>query len=233
MITKDAEKESLIDEIVDFRIPLYRLAISGKIKLEPEVNKEAHILIKKLTHKSTDDLKRLKRWEEEKIKPVWRKSGADDVNYEYWCKKDCWSIDEGVALLLGKNPKIVTYNDVRFKLPSSDADFKFTRQYDEIRELALRSLMAKRLNEFNTPQYFIEWAREKDISIPNDLEMNILSNSNRDAELQRDANILAARWKEEGRLNFSLRNIAETLSVTDKWNEMTAIRIERIIKKAW
>lgn len=119
-----------------------------------------------------------KRAEYEKLRtPVWMRPGADDVDYELCLKMECWSIEEGVALLLGKNPKIVTNSEVMDSRLISDADIEFKRQYDAIMESAFRSVNIERLKEFNTPQNFIQWAKDRNITIPGDLEANIQPNS--------------------------------------------------------
>jgi len=55
----------------------------------------------------------------------------------------------------------------------------------------------------------------------------------RDAELQQNANDLAMQWKEDGRRSFTKREIASELAISEKWNFMTAYRIERILRKQW
>jgi len=55
----------------------------------------------------------------------------------------------------------------------------------------------------------------------------------RDEELQASADALAAQWKREGRRVMTKREIAKELSKSDDWKEITANRIERIIRATW
>lgn len=59
------------------------------------------------------------------------------------------------------------------------------------------------------------------------------SGQSRDAELQLAANQLAGSWRLEGKRLFSKRDIAVALASSPDWQEMTASRIERIIKVEW
>lgn len=61
----------------------------------------------------------------------------------------------------------------------------------------------------------------------------ILKISPRDKALQDDANALAKKWIGKNRIIFSEREIAEELATSNKWKQMTAARIERIIRKGW
>lgn len=55
----------------------------------------------------------------------------------------------------------------------------------------------------------------------------------RDKTLQIAASALAKQWKSEGRKSFTVRKIAQALAKSDDWMEMTADRIERIIRRDW
>jgi hypothetical protein len=55
----------------------------------------------------------------------------------------------------------------------------------------------------------------------------------RDKALQTAANELAGQMKKTKHRHPTKRDIAMKLSISDKWNKMTANRIERIIVKTW
>lgn len=55
----------------------------------------------------------------------------------------------------------------------------------------------------------------------------------RNWELQCDANALAEQWQREGRRRILRRDIAKALAQSEKWKEMKAITIERILRVEW
>jgi hypothetical protein len=55
----------------------------------------------------------------------------------------------------------------------------------------------------------------------------------RDEELQQAANKLARQWRKDNRRTFSKRDIANDLAKSDEWKDMTAVRIERLIRVKW
>ncbi len=59
------------------------------------------------------------------------------------------------------------------------------------------------------------------------------ADSTRDMDLQDAANALAMEWKQNNRIVFSKRDIAEELAKSVEWKAMTAVRIERILRKKW
>lgn len=74
-------------------------------------------------------------------------AGADFVR---WSKAAYWTIDEGVALLLGKAPEVVNWESVR---DSADVS-PFARRYAELRDLALRSQDSGQLTRRSVPALF-------------------------------------------------------------------------------
>jgi hypothetical protein len=55
----------------------------------------------------------------------------------------------------------------------------------------------------------------------------------RNKRLQTAANDLAGQMKKAKHRHLTKRDISLKLSISDEWNEMTAIRIERLIVKTW
>jgi hypothetical protein len=55
----------------------------------------------------------------------------------------------------------------------------------------------------------------------------------RNIKLQNSANKLAEQMKKAKHRHLTKRDISLKLSISDEWNEMTAIRIERLIVKTW
>lgn len=89
-----------------------------------------------------------------------------DADYDYWSKQACWKIDEGIALILGKDPRKVTWANIQKYTPQS----LFTRKFVELRELAFRYVSFQQLYECTPPGNFLAWAERLDISYPAELK---------------------------------------------------------------
>lgn len=57
--------------------------------------------------------------------------------------------------------------------------------------------------------------------------------ASRNLELQKDANSLAERLKQSGNRRFTKGQLAIELSKKSKWCSMSAVNIERILRKEW
>lgn len=66
-------------------------------------------------------------------------------NFAFWLNADFWTFDDALALLLGKNPKVVTWDAVNDAInpkgffKAAPARSKFLTAYTNLRDLALRS----------------------------------------------------------------------------------------------
>lgn len=100
---------------------------------------------------------------------VFYKCSAD---FEHWAKMPFWTLDESIALLLGKDPKAVTWNTM---LMCSEQNYAsdLARDYTRLRTLLLRALEAKELEESNSPATFLAWAKIKDLKIPEALQQAV------------------------------------------------------------
>ena len=90
---------------------------------------------------------------------------AAAADYEHWDKATTWTIDEAVALLLGKSPEAVTWEIVK-----RDTQFsKFAKIYARNRDLALRATEAGELSNPVQPSKFLGWAKQFGIDCPAEL----------------------------------------------------------------
>lgn len=92
-----------------------------------------------------------------------------DLNY--WAKTAYWSLDEAIALLLGKNPKIVNLESVRRapRYPISP----FVERYEELHALAKRAVATKELSQSVFPRRFIAWAVRLELECPAELKLAV------------------------------------------------------------
>jgi hypothetical protein len=88
-----------------------------------------------------------------------------DADFTYWATVGMWSLDESVALLLGKSPGELHWKSVQPFIGSSD----FAKEYDRVRALALKSEAMNRGQRPVPPSVVLEWAAEAKIDIPAEL----------------------------------------------------------------
>ncbi|MEW8070698.1 MAG: hypothetical protein AB2826_09755 [Candidatus Thiodiazotropha sp.] len=87
------------------------------------------------------------------------------ANFEYWRKAAYWNLEEATALILNKDPKVVTWEKVEPEVYHS----KFAKEYAQTRELVNRAAEADILVDKVTPRRFVSWAAEVGLTIPDGL----------------------------------------------------------------
>ncbi len=81
------------------------------------------------------------------------------ANFGFWTRVDAWSLEEAVALCLGRNPDLVNSKTLRGLLTKSP----FAQRFAELLKLAHRSQEAGTLKDPIPPVTFLEWAEQKGI----------------------------------------------------------------------
>ena len=110
---------------------------------------------------------------------LWNIVSATLVDFEYWSKMPYWSIEEGIALLLRRNPRVVTYKLVNNKHAPSSV---FKIEYMDIYEIARRSSISIGENEIgksNSPKSFLNWAKINNFKIPNELKVEVVKRNDK------------------------------------------------------
>ncbi len=100
---------------------------------------------------------------EERARFFHRPEAAAD--FDFWIKAAHWTLDEAVALSLGKNPRTVNWTAIQPYLGQSP----FAAKFDQRRMLATRARDANQLADSNVPGFFLAWAIRNDIDVPADL----------------------------------------------------------------
>ena len=90
-------------------------------------------------------------------------------DFEHWSKAQYWTIDEAVALSLGKAPERVNWSNVKPMVDYSP----FAKRYHDIRDLALRCVTWETLYDPILPALFLSWARKNDLSFPDELATKV------------------------------------------------------------
>ncbi|HGK7684495.1 TPA: hypothetical protein ACJ6XF_003061 [Legionella pneumophila] len=86
------------------------------------------------------------------------------ANYEYAARQAYWTIEEGIAWILGKNPKLVYWDSI-----SGYTSSPLVIQYQEIREIAERYHEENILQSKLPPATFLDWVRKIGYNIPSKL----------------------------------------------------------------
>jgi hypothetical protein len=88
-----------------------------------------------------------------------------EADFGYWSKVEYWTLDESIALLLGKSPEVVTWKSMQAYVNIS----AFAKQYERLRNLALRAQAMNRGQSAVYPSAVLAWADEVEIPVPKGL----------------------------------------------------------------
>jgi hypothetical protein len=123
-----------------------------KSKTEPELDQILSDFIK-----YKNDL------EEQAEKSLYYNKPDHDAEFDYWCKQPYWNVfDEGIVLILGKEPRKIKYDYIK----RCSSGSKFKKEYTEIRETAQRYITAEELSSLVRPGVFLAWAQRMGYKIP-------------------------------------------------------------------
>lgn len=87
------------------------------------------------------------------------------ADFNHWSKAEHWSLDEAIALVLGKAPEIVNWDTIKTYAGTSP----FVKQYSRLRDLTERARVWRKLYDLVLPPIFLKWAEDNEIAIPAEL----------------------------------------------------------------
>jgi hypothetical protein len=87
-----------------------------------------------------------------------------NADYIFWSKQATWSIDEGILLILGKDPRKVYWANIKEYAESS-----LVKKCIEMRETARRFIEAGQLNNPIPPGEFLTWSEKMGYKTPEQL----------------------------------------------------------------
>lgn len=93
------------------------------------------------------------------------------ANFQRWAKEPLWTVDEAVALSLGRDPESVTWDEIKAYSTSS-----FVAEFARRRGRMARAIAAgdmKLNNGAMRPHLFLEWGRAWDVPFPDELRMAV------------------------------------------------------------
>lgn len=100
---------------------------------------------------------------EEKARPF--NQPAADADFSYWAKMSYWTLDECVALSLGKGPKMVNWPVIQ----SFERVSPFVSEYARRREIVTRAETMGQLWQSTIPGLFLAWAERMRFPVPTEL----------------------------------------------------------------
>lgn len=93
------------------------------------------------------------------------------ANFERWAKQPCWTLDEATALILGKNPEVVNWDNIEPLVEVSP----FAGRYADIRRHLTHARANGQLFDPVSPEHFLTWACERGVVLASALEECIAS----------------------------------------------------------
>ncbi len=162
------------------------------------------------------------------------------ADFAYWSKMPFWSLEEGIALLLGKEPRVVNWDLVQHYQEWPHAT-ELSLNYAKLRDLVLRAHKMKEIEEQNTPFAFLEWADSRGIAIPDPLRSQVeyvqdikskFNNEIEDLLKSKDAEIFALQKKIQELEELVWEGFDETSSTHAK-ELAIAVKAHSAISKSW
>ncbi len=93
-----------------------------------------------------------------------------EADFDYWSRLPLWSNEEGIALLLGKDPEVVNWDVIRGYVNDPCYSSDLCSEYNQLRKVVVRALKFKEIEAWNTPDFFVAWAVRMCLDIPEELQ---------------------------------------------------------------
>jgi len=110
------------------------------------------------------------------------------ADFDHWSKAEHWSLEEAVALAMGKAPELVSWE----KIQGYGQVSPFVQKYGRLRDLAHRAVPWKKLYDPVLPTIFLKWAKDNKITVPAKLSEKVFELKGEAADWKKEA----ADWKE-------------------------------------
>ena len=154
---------------------------------------------------------------------------ANDAVLGNWSIMPYWTLDEGVALAFGTNPKIVTWEKVKVHIKPYYSS-PFALEYDRRREWTLRADCYNEPYDQISPGSFIEWAKGKNIIIPCELLEQLAANGisidswkESNEKLKKRYKELEELYDEQSLICKELTKLVELLAVNIRNNQLKLV----------
>jgi hypothetical protein len=105
---------------------------------------------------------------------------ASVPDFLHWSQRAYWTLDQGIALLLAKNPhevyweRVQNYVSCYYSIPlSQDYSIPLCQDYAKLRMIAVQASVMNEIKNQMTPAAFLEWADKKCLKIPKRLKQQV------------------------------------------------------------
>jgi len=160
------------DEIKSYRDKLEALP---EIELQEHFRTEQAILIEE-AHR------------EEQLRFFHQPHAAAD--FDHWSKAEHWSLEEAVALAMGKAPEVVSWEQIQSYRQVSP----FVQRYARLRDLAHRAVPWKKLYDPVLPTIFLKWTKDNEITVPAELSEKVFKLKGHAADWKKNYDELHAMY---------------------------------------
>ncbi len=120
-----------------------------------------------------------------------------EADFDYWSRLPLWSNDEGIALLLGKDPEVVNWDVIRGYVNDPCYSSDLCSDYNTLRKVVVRALKFKEIKAWNTPDVFVAWAVMMGLDIPEGLQETMAARPTHLEKIPSDSDILISRQAQE------------------------------------
>jgi len=90
------------------------------------------------------------------------------ADFDHWSKAEYWSLDEAIALILGKAPETVSWKTIECFWHSP-----FVKRYARLRDLTERAKTCQKLVDPVSPANFLKWAEDRHFPVPTELSEKV------------------------------------------------------------
>ncbi|MBR0940207.1 hypothetical protein [Bradyrhizobium liaoningense] len=137
------------------------------------------------------------------------------ADFDHWSKAEHWSLEEAVALAMGKAPELVSW----VKIQSYGQISPFVQKYGRLRDLAQRAVPWKKLYDPVLPTIFLKWAKDNEISVPAELSEKVFKLKGGAADWKKNYDELHAMYDQ---------HVADWKGVAEKQSELIESKQKRI-----
>lgn len=103
------------------------------------------------------------------IAGYWYNQDYAKADFSYWIKMPFWSLEEGLILVSGRDPRFVSLAKIEEKNKSGS----YARWLRDTLEIAKRCVQVETLMTQNAPVVFLSWAKDSSFCIPNTLDESL------------------------------------------------------------
>ncbi len=150
-----------------------------------------------------------------------------NANFEYWSRISYWTLDEAVALSLGKDPKFVTWERLQKYLDYSTFKINFSNKREEVN----RAKVMGQLWVNTVPANFVAWAERMRFDLPVELVTKV-----------KELGLQVADWKSvsetqqetisilQKRINLADENIAYERAKHSEYIDKSVLDLQTLVK---